>query len=276
MSAVHKTAIELVQAAADDLEAALRLDASRFGEQRALLTRRGVGRLAAALLLGLGVATPDEIEWLQDLLHEHPARFYEGIVRPRLSARIFSLMTAMITRASEEFWVEMRISTEQLCSLIRGVLGEAFKAKQVSEDFALFMVDASDIVTLLDSFLIGIRGAAAVEKTHRFILELARTCILADMLVNVTAAYQALGGGSFNLIREPSSIEEAEDVLKAITGHSILACALDVLNGCRGGCRCRRASTTCTEFCKIYVCTDTSTQKDTGMAQGGGGQRQGG
>ncbi len=269
MDKVHATAIDLVRAAAGDLEAALSLDASRFGEQRALLTRRGVGRLAAALMLGLGVATPDEIEWLQDLLHEHPARFYEGVVRPRLSARIFSLMTSMILRASEEFWVEMGITAEKLYALVRGVLGEAFKAKRVSEDFAVFMVDASDIVMLLDSFLVGIRGAAAVEKTHRIIRELARTCMLADMLVSVTAAYQALGGGSFNIIREPSGIEEAEDVLRTITGRGILACALDVLNGCRMGCRCRTAFTACTEFCKIYVCTDGASPQP----QGGGEQR---
>jgi len=262
MDKVHGTAIDLVQAAARDFDAALSLDAAVFGEQRLLLTRRGVGRLTAALLLGLGVATPDEIEWLQDLLHEHPARFYEGIVRPRLSARIFSLMTAMITRASEEFWVEMGITTEGLCSLIRGLLGEAFKAKQVSEDFAAFMVDASDVVTLLDSFLLDLHGAASVAKTHRIIRELARTCMLADILVSVTAAYQALGGGSFNIIREPRSAEEAEDVLEVMIGRGVLSCALDVLRGCREGCRCRAASTACTQFCKIYVCTDKAAQEE--------------
>ena len=95
------------------------------------------------------------------------------------------------------------------------------------------------------------------------------------MLVSVTAAYQALGGGSFNLIREPSSIEETEDVLQTITGHGILACAIDVLNGCKGGCRCRRASTTCTEFCTIYICTDTALQEETGGTRRAGVQKQG-
>ena len=245
---VLEPAYSLARAAERDLEAASKLP-EEYGSQRALLIRRGTGRLVVAQLLALGAARGTDLAWLQELLHRYPTRFYEAIVKPRIAASILEKMAEFLRRAGS-----LMGSPEELCSYIRMAFATA--KPEEPRDWIEFTIEASELPMFIDSFLHEIRGSEVLQKTHEVFRDLARYCMLVDLLIFTTAAYQNLG--SATLLDEPDeeTIKEAEGILKMLRENGILSCTLDLLSGCREGCRCGRAVVNCQEFCHILVCTD--------------------
>ena len=260
---VLEPAYSLAKAAERDLEAAARLP-REYGSQRTLLVRRGTGRLVAAQLLALGATRGVDLAWLQELLHRHPTRFYEAIVKPRIAATALEKMAEILRRAGS-----LMGSPEQLCSYLRMAFATA-KPEEPS-DWLEFTIEASELPIFIDSFLHEIRGSEILQKTHDVFRDLARYCMLVDLLIFTVAAYQDLGPAT--LLDEPDeeTIEEAEGILQGLQRSGILSCTIDLLNGCREGCRCGRAVVNCQEFCNILVCTDTARSKT--QREGGGGEK---